>query len=437
MQDRLEKLWSVEAEAAVLGSMIIDSDCIANVLPILPTEDAFYKEEHRLIYTALLRLYTKKQPIDAIALRTGLKATNELDAAGGVEYIAKILESVPSSANALYYAGVVRDRQRYRDLITTAEQIRAVPDEPLGVDEAIQKIQDIALAMETGKTDTEFFTLADHAAKVAEAIKENQETVLTGFRNIDRLIQGIAPGEVCIIAGRPSMGKSALALGIALNIAKAGKSVLFFTLEMTHQALIQRAIISTGKVTVSRMSEGLTDYEFGRAKESAAELERLNLVLHEGGTTPEKQIAFIRTRKKLHKVDVVFVDYLQLMNAGRKTENRVQEISTISRKLKLAAIQEQVPIIALSQLNRQVEARVNHRPKLSDLRESGALEQDADIVLLLHREDYYRRSEKPDTTDVDGNAELIVAKNRRGPTGIAELKFLEESVTFGDLSYDS
>lgn len=432
----ISKLWSLEAEAAVLGSMIIDSDCIGKILPILPLEDTFFEDEHRSIYAALLRLYIDKRPTDAVALRTELKKVNELDKAGGVKYIAKIMDSVPSSANAVYYAGVVRDKWRYRNLITDIERMRGVINEPVSVDEQIQRVQDIALAIETDKPKVEFFTLADHATKVAAAIPEHREIIPTGFRNIDRMVQGVVPGEICILAGRPSMGKSALALGFALNMAKAGKSVLFFTLEMTHTALIERAICNTGKLNLVMLKDEPSQYELDKAKNAAGELKKLNLVLHEGGTTPEKQIAFIRTRKKTHKADVVFVDYLQLMNAGRKTENRVQEISTISRKLKLAAIQEQVPIIALSQLNRQVESRVTHRPRLSDLRESGALEQDADIVMLLHREDYYRRNESPDIDrgKLDGYTELIIAKNRRGPTGIAKLTFLEETVQFGDLS---
>ncbi len=208
------------------------------------------------------------------------------------------------------------------------------------------------------------------------------------------------------------MGKSAIALQFALSMAKAGLSIVFFTLEMTHRALIERAL----------------------KNEQASELKQLDVVLHENGQKPEEQIAFIKSRKQTHKVDAVFVDYLQLMSAGRRNENRVQEITTISRKLKLAAVSEGIPIIALSQLNRQVESRDKHRPRLSDLRESGAIEQDADVVMLLHREDYYRRNEDPNAAQ-DGKTELIIAKNRRGCTGIANLVFLDETVKFGDRSY--
>jgi len=407
----IEKLWSIEAEAAVLGSMIYDDTCIGRILPILD-EKSFFKPEHQTIYNALIALFVGNSPTDAIALRTELKMINQLERVGGAEYIKEILESVPSSANALYYAGVVRDQQKYRDLIGTVEQMQTVFDEPLDVDEQIQRIQDMALGFDKSKPSTEYFTLAEHAEKVAAESQEQKVVIRTGLRNIDNIIGGVNAGELIIIAGRPSMGKSALALQFTLNMAKDGLSIVFFTLEMTHRAFIERALKS----------------------EQASALKELDVVLHEAGQTPDRQIAFIKTRKQAHKVDVVFVDYLQLMSAGRKNENRVQEITTISRKLKLASISENIPIIALSQLNRQVESRNKHRPRLSDLRESGSIEQDADVVMLLNREDYYRRNEDPEALQ-DGSTELIIAKNRQGPTGIARLVFLDKYVQFGDKTY--
>lgn len=398
----VDKLWSLEAEAAVLGSMIIDSACIGRVLPILDT--SFYKTEHQTIYNALIALFLGDNPTDAVALRTELKACNQLERVGGVGYISKIMNSVPSSANAEYYAEVIRDRQKYRAVIDMVEQIDRVIDEPLTVDEQIQRIQDISLGLEQD-TSIDYFTLAEHAEKVAEETDEQRAVIKTGFKNIDFIIDGVAAGELVILAGRPSRGKTALALQFAVNMAKAGLSIIFFSLEMTYRALIRRALKS----------------------EPAPELKKLDIVLHEGGQTPEKQIAFIKTRKQTHRVDVVFIDYLQLMTTSRKSENRNQEISTISRKLKLAAVSESVPIIALSQLNRQVESRTKQRPRLSDLRESGSIEQDADIVMLLSQEDNFRN---------DGFTELIIAKNRYGPTGTARLVFLDEKVTFGDGSYD-
>ncbi len=428
------KLWSKEAEAAVLGSMIIDSKCIAKILPVLSGE-SFFDDQNKIIYTALINLYTANAPIDPVVLRTELKSQNQLEAVGGVEYLSDILDSVPSSANAEYYAGIVRERERYRKAVNITNNIQAVFDECLSVDEQIQKIQELALSIESGRKDAEYFPVSDYATKVTPDICNCNNLIKTGFNNVDKIINGVAAGELIILAARPSVGKSALALGMALNMAKAGKSVVFFTLEMRHQALIERAVCSMANVDSQNLkTDNPNKEDFHKVCAEALKLEQLDIVFHEAGSTIEQQIAFIRTWKKVRGVDVVFIDYLQLMSAKR-AENRVQEISTISRKLKLATGREQIPIIALSQLNRKVEDRTYHRPRLSDLRESGSLEQDADIVLLLHREDYYRHREKPDIddSDIDGEAELIVAKNRRGKTGIARLTFLEEYARFGDV----
>ncbi|HLB73125.1 MAG TPA: replicative DNA helicase [Sedimentisphaerales bacterium] len=430
-----ERCWSMEAEAGVLGSMIIERDCIGSILGIVQADD-FYSPENQIIFTALMELYMGGAPTDPVALRTQLKKMNQLERIGGVEYIARILDSVPSAVNAQYYAGVVRDRRQYRDIHKAIERMREVLDEPGTVAEQAQAVQDIALSIDADKAETEFFSLTDYATKVVGDMGNKTDTIPTGFRNIDRIIGGVCPGELVILAARPSVGKSALALDIALKMAKQGKSIVFFSLEMGHGALIERAACSLAHVNGAALKAGRDSQEdLEKVCAAAFELRELNIVFHEGGTTPERQRGFIEARRKSHGVDIVFVDYLQLMNAGRRNENRVQEISEISRKLKLSAMREQVPVIALSQLNRQVETRQTHRPRLSDLRDSGSIEQDADIVILLHREDYYRRSEKPDAGggDMDGQAGAIVAKNRRGPTGIAGLVFLEEYASFGDL----
>jgi len=429
-----EKLLSIEAEAGVLGSMMLERDCIPGVLAVVQAED-FGKPEHSVIFSALVELYSANAPTDAVALRTQLKMMNGLERIGGVEYIARILDSVPSAASVEYYARVVRDRRQYRDTLDALERMRAVLDEPLTVPEQVQRIQDIALGIDAGKPEREFFELSDHATKVVGALPDKQDVISTGFRSIDRIIGGVSPGDLVILAGRPAMGKSALALGFALNVAKSGKSIVFFSLEMTHKALIERAACALAGVNSQTLRTDKPPQEdFAKVCEQAFVLEKLNIVFHEGGLTPEKQRAFIKARKKTHGVDVVVVDYLQLMTAGQRTTNRVDEVTTISRKLKRLAIQEHVPVLALSQLNRQVESREHHRPRLSDLRDSGSIEQDADVVMLLHREDFYRRSESPETTAIDGTAELTIAKNRRGPTGVAKLVFVEEYCKFGELA---
>ena len=404
----IDKLWSIEAEAAVLGSILEEPKCIGLVLPLLD-DKSFFRPENQVIYNSLVTLHVAGIPVDPISLRTDLKSTNQLDRVGGVDYIQQLRDSVCSAAHAVYYAGVVKDRQRYRGMVRAVNEITEVPAEPITVDEQIERIQSLALGLEQGKPAAEYVTFESCVEKIAAETQEEKTFIGTGLRNIDRIIDGVAGGEMIVLAGRPSMGKSALALQIAINMASSGLSILFFSLEMSFRALIERAL----------------------KQKQVTSLKSLDVVLHKNGQTPEKQIAFIRTRKQTHKLDVVFIDYLQLMTTGSKSENRVQEISTISRKLKLAAVSEDVPIIALSQLNRAVENRDKHRPRLSDLRESGAIEQDADVVLLINREDYYRRNENPNAP-IDGNTEVIIAKNRRGPTGIAELVFLDEKVTFGD-----
>ena len=406
-----EKLFSLEAEAAVLGSIVFNPSCFGEVLLVLGVE-AFFTEENKSIYEALAHLFIENIPIDAVSLRGELKSRNQLKKIGGVEYLARVLQSVPSSANVIYYAKIVRERQLYRNLVLASEQIQAVLDEPIRVDEQIEKVQEITLGLEGSTTAKEYFTMRECVA-LSENEQEQSTIIETGFRNIDNIIEGFRGGDFIIPAGRPSMGKTALALQIAINAAKAGISVIFFTLEMSELALTQRASLYI----------------------EPGQLAELDIIIHKGCATPEQQIAFIKTRKQSHKVDIVFIDYLQLMHTGKRSENRVQEVTIISRKLKLAAVCENIPIVALCQLNRQVESRDKHRPRLSDLRESGAIEQDADIVMLINREDYYRKNEDPNA-EPDGSAELIIAKNRNGRTGIANLIFLDEQVKFADRTYE-
>lgn len=428
----LERLWSLAAEAAVLGSMLIDPDCIPKARGII-TADDFYIPAHQFIFEAMESLHDDNKPIDAVLLRDELVKCEHLEDIGGVEYIAKILDSVPSSANVAYYAGVVKDRRRYRDLVESINAMNKILQEPdLNVGEQAQQIQQIAFGIEQERAGDGCYDVKDYATAVAGAMQDKQERISSGFNEIDRLIGGFTPGELIIVAGRPSMGKSALALDFALNAAHAGRKVIFFTLEMAYQALIKRAICSLGRVNMQDVKAEPSQETLNKLQEAALELEGLPLILNERGTTPEKQIALIKSQNKARDVDLVVVDYIQLMNSGRKAESRQQEITTISRKLKLAAVAENVPVIALSQLNREVESRTSHRPKMSDLRESGALEQDADVVMLIHREDYYRRNEQPDMKDRDGSTEVIIAKQRNGPTGIAQLVFLDEYICFGD-----
>lgn len=434
-----EKLYSLSAEAAVLGSILVDPDCFCAVQAILPDAENFFKDEHKAIYSALLQIFNSErqgQKIDAVVLRDELEKSGQLEDSGGVEYIAKVMDSVPHAANAEYYARIVRQKQQYRDLITSVERMQDVLDEPVGADEQTQKIQEIALNLEVGSPDKGVFSLRE-TGSITDTIREhNKVGIKTGFVDIDRIIGGLNAGTLTIIAGRTSMGKSALALNMAVNMAMAGKSVVYFTFEMLKDDVIERIHCGHAKINSSELRDTNCSSEtIEKSYEAEKEINHLDITIHETALTPERQRAFLERQKKLKGADVVFVDYLQLMHAGSRAENRTQEVSTISRKLKSIATQLQIPVVALSQLNRNPEARTNHRPRLSDLRESGSLEQDADIVMLIHREDYYRWDKDPNAQK-DGTAELSIAKNRRGRTAIVELTFLEEYCLFGNLTRD-
>lgn len=429
----ISKLFSIEAEAAVLGSMLIDSKCIPKVLPKLPRSEAFFQSSHRIIYDTIVKLYLGNVPIDAIALRTELKEQGKLKEVGGVDYIAKILDSVPSSANVAYYAGVIRAKEKERQVRIAVAEIVDIPDQPGSVDEMVQKIQDIALELEPTKSGPDFIEVKKAATQIAGQMRDGMaEAVSTGYRDLDKLIHGFYPGEFIILAGRPSMGKSALAMGMALNISKAGTAVFFASLEMTEKSLIERAICSLACVDMTKVQSGeATEDDWNEIYQQALSLDEHEIIISKVTQTPEQFAGLIHRLKQTHDVGIAFIDYLQLMTTGKKTESRQQEITAISRKLKAIALRENIPVVALSQLNRQVDSREDHKPRMSDLRESGSLEQDADLVIFVYREDYYNRDKlgfKP-----DGVAEILVRKSRRGPVGIAKLVFVHDYVKFSNM----
>ena len=435
MNDKTDKLWSLAGEAGILGSMILDRNIVPKVLSILPDEKAFFEPKHQQIFAALLALYDEGKPLDAVMLRDELERRGQLEGIGGVPYIVKILDSVPSSANSEYYARIVRERADYRQLLQTVENMQKVVNEPLAVSEQAEQIQRLAMSLSPARKQADSFSLSEDATNVAVKARDRDiDIIRTGFKNIDWIIAGIAPGELIIIAGRPSMGKSALVLGMALAMARDGRSVVYITLEMTGRALIERAISMTGRVNLQTIKvENPPKEKLDEFYGAALRLQKYDLTFREGITTAEGIVAIVETQNKIRPVDCVVVDYLQLMSGG-KNKNRYEEITNISRSIKLAALRLHVPIISISQLNRQVEGREHHKPRLSDLRDSGALEQDADVVMLLHREDYYRRYESKNHSEFDGLAEVLIAKNRRGMTGVAHLTFLDEYVSFADLT---
>ncbi len=436
---------SLAAEAAVLGSMIIDPACISEVIESLKAE-AFFRVEHQMMFNALVTLYEKNkgEAIDAVLLRDELEKRNQLEEVGGVEYIAKILDSVPSSANVMYYAGIVKDKQLLRELIVVAGEILddaysgdGEPGEKL--DEAERRIFSVTDKNISGSA-TGLKDLVVRAYELIEKRKDNQVTGLsTGYYQLDEKTCGLQNGEMIIIAGRPSMGKTSLALNIAEHIgAIEGVPVAIFSLETGTQQLAERFLCSKSGIDAQKVRKGMLDTEHYEALVKACgELSEAPIYIDDTSSlTPLELRAKARRLKSQRDIRCIMLDYLQLMHLGSsRVESRQQEITTISRYLKALARELNIPVVVLSQLNRSPEGREGHRPRMSDLRESGSIEQDADVVMLLHREDYYHRGERD--YEADNKAELIIAKQRNGPTGNVELVFREKFTRFENVSYAS
>jgi len=433
---------SLAAEAAVLGSMLIDPECIGEVVELLE-RDAFYRIEHRHIFEALITLYEKNKGvgIDAVLLRDELIKRNHLEEVGGVEYITKILDSVPSSANVAYYAGIVKDKMLLRELIATAGSIlenafnqTGEPHEAL--DEAEQKIFAITDKNISGSAAA----LKDLVVRSFELIENRQGShvtgLSTGYYELDDLTCGLQNGEMVIVAGRPSMGKTSLALNITEHLGLVEKvPIAIFSLEMGRQQLAERFLCSISEIDSQKVRRGLlSDEHYKKLADACAELSEAPIYIDDTSTlTPLEIRAKARRLKSRHNIQCIMIDYLQLMNLGSgRIESRQQEITTISRYLKALARELNIPVMVLSQLNRSPEGREGHRPRMSDLRESGSIEQDADVVMLLHREDYYHRSDE--NYEPNNTAELIIAKQRNGPTGTINLTFREKITRFENAS---
>ena len=442
---------SLAAEAAVLGSMIIDPNCISEVVEHLKT-DAFYRIEHQIIFDALVTLYertpARREPrgeaIDAVLLRDELEKRRQLEEIGGVEYLAKVMDSVPSSANVMYYAGIVKDKQLLREIIAAAGEILndaysgdGEPGEKL--DEAERKIFAVTDKKISGSAD-ELKDLVVRAYELIERREGSHVTGLaTGYFELDQWTCGLQDGEMIVIAGRPSMGKTSLALNIAEHIGLVEKlPVAIFSLETGRQQLAERFLCSSSETDAQRVRKGMLDTEqYEALVKACGELSEAPIYIDDtSALTPLGLRAKARRLRSRHHIRCIIVDYLQLMHLGtRRVESRQQEITTISRYIKSLARELNIPVVVLSQLNRAPEGREGHRPRMSDLRESGSIEQDADVVMLLHREDYYHKGQADYVAD--NKAELIIAKQRNGPTGSVELIFRERFTRFENASYAS
>lgn len=436
----LEKIppHNLEAEQAVLGSMMIDREAIYTVLESLTPED-FYKEAHQLIYRTIQSLEEKGEPVDMIMLTEELRRQNNLDRVGGIGYIAAVANTVPTAANVSHYAKIVEEKAILRKLISFSTRIasRCYEDQEDAM-QLLDNAEKTILEIASNRNYEGLVPLKHVLSETLEKIEAlaNKKGNITGvpsfFTDLDRMTSGWQPSDLIILAARPSMGKTSFGLNIAFNAATKGKvPVAIFSLEMSREQLVQRLMSSEAMIDQHKLRTGrLQDEDWLRLTKAAQPLSTANIFIDDN---PAVSILELRSKARRLKAEkglgLIVIDYLQLMQiTSRKNENRQQEISEISRSLKALARELNVPILALSQLSRAVEQTHEKRPALSHLRESGALEQDADLVMFIYREEYYNpETEKP------GIAEIILAKHRNGPTGVVELGFIKEFTKFVDL----
>jgi len=437
---------SLAAEAAVLGSMIIDPQCIGEVVEQI-SSNAFYRLEHQLIFDALVGLYensiqpAKDVAIDGVLLRDELEIRGQLEKVGGVEYLAKIMESVPSAANVMYYLEIVKDKMLRREVIMAAGEIlEDAYDETGQTNEKLDEAERKIFAITDKKIKSTVAPLKDLVTRAYEFIEKRTgghvTGLPTGFFELNEWTCGLQNGDMIIVAGRPSMGKTSLALNIAEHLGLEEKvPVGIFSLEMARQQLAERFLCSHSQIDAQLVRKGMLDDEAYRDLARACdELATAPIYIDDVSTlTPLELRAKARRLKSIHDVRCIIVDYLQLMHISGKVESRQQEITTISRYIKALARELNIPVVVLSQLNRAPEGRLDHKPRMSDLRESGSIEQDADVVILLHREDYYHYGEADYTPS--STAELIIAKQRNGPAGkVVNLTFREKFARFESAS---
>ena len=429
---------NLEAEMAVLGSMLLDEEAISIAVESLGG-DSFYKESHKKIFEAILELYNANKAVDLITLTNELKRTAVLDAIGGASFLTALVNAVPTSANINHYVGIVKERSILRALINNSTRIVSMCYESEGnIDELMDTAEKFIFEISDKKTQGAVIPLKELVKNTIENIdqlyqkKQHITGVPTGYIDFDIKTAGLQPSDLIIIAGRPSMGKSALALGIAEYAGIIEKiPTALFSLEMSKEQLVQRMLCSHARVDAHKVRTGyLSTSDWPRLTAAAGKLSESPIYIDD---TPGISVMELRAKarrlKMHHDIQLIVLDYLQLMRGSGGIENRQQEISEISRCLKALARELNVPLIAISQLSRAVESRTDHRPQLSDLRESGAIEQDADVVVLLLREEYYSP-----TSDNQGIAEVIISKQRNGPTGTLRLAFIKEYTRFENIS---
>ncbi len=435
---------SSEAEQSVLGALLLDNQAWERVADLV-TDGDFYAYQHRLIFSAIGSLINASKPADVITVFDHLRALGKHDEAGGIEYLNRLAQYIPSAANVRRYGEIVREKSVLRKLITASDEIATNAFNPMGkevpkiLDEAETKI--FQIAEDSSRMQQGFVAMDKLVVQLLDRVEEMSQNpnditgVPTGFFDFDRMTSGMQAGDLIVLAARPSMGKTALAINIAEHVALAeGLPVAVFSMEMGAAQLAVRVVGSIGRIDQGRLRTGkLTDEEWPRLTEAIEKLRNVSLHIDESpGLTPSELRARARRLARAQgKLGLIVVDYLQLMSGSSSAaeENRATELGEISRGLKMLAKELQCPVIALSQLNRSVETRTDKRPMMSDLRESGAIEQDADVIMFIYRDDYYNKDSKE-----PGVAEIIIGKQRNGPTGTVKLAFLKPLTKFESLA---
>lgn len=448
--ERLQPPQSLDAEQAVLGAIMKDDEAIHLVIGVIEDASHFYAPKHRLIYQAYLELYERSEPCDITTVSNCLLSSRNLEKIGGRVYLVELVEGVASTANVQSYANIVLEKSLLRRLIETTNEITR---SAYALDSPVEELLDAAEAnifeISESRLRHGFVPLKQLVHESFTRIEQFQssegtfDSIKTGYPELDLLTQGLHNGDFVVIAGRPSMGKSALAMNIAENVAdpeKGKRAVAVFSIEMSRDQLALRMLCGQAQISQHRLrSRKLTDSEFINLTKHGHRLSQMEIFIDDSGTLTTLQVRAKARRLKAQypHLSLILIDYIQMMHASGRSENRQQEISVISRSLKALAKELSIPVVVCSQLSRMVEHREEKRPQLADLRESGAIEQDADVVMFVYRPEYYlTEDERKDPKNMDklGVAEIIVAKQRNGPTGTARLAFIREYARFANLA---